>query len=61
MNVTAIGKPQAIINEEMADEMEMIPEETKEEPRLKTTRSKIDAIPRSLIKGDGNNSSKYFN
>ncbi|KAF5932025.1 hypothetical protein HYC85_028196 [Camellia sinensis] len=50
------GKPQAIISKETAGEMEADQEETKEAPRLRTNRSKIDSVPRSLYATDGNNS-----
>ncbi|XP_026448913.1 ABC transporter G family member 36-like [Papaver somniferum] len=56
MYLNPVGGPQAIISDETADEMETIPEGTKEEPRLKPSRSKIDAVPRSLREADGNNS-----
>ncbi|KAJ7951718.1 Pleiotropic drug resistance ABC transporter [Quillaja saponaria] len=49
--VLAIGKPQAIISEEAAQEME---EETKEEPRLRP-RSNKEPVPRSLPLSDTNN------
>ncbi|OVA12443.1 Glycoside hydrolase [Macleaya cordata] len=55
MYLNPIGKPQAVINEETANEMEITQEETKDSPRLKTTRSKIDVVPRSLVAADGNN------
>ncbi|KAA8541752.1 hypothetical protein F0562_022904 [Nyssa sinensis] len=51
-----LGKPQAIISKEAAKEMEANQEETKESPRLRTTRSKRDSLPRSLSAADGNNS-----
>lgn len=38
--------------------MEADTEETKEAPRLRTTRLKIGSLPRSLTAADGNNSSK---
>ncbi|KAI3935814.1 hypothetical protein MKX01_032998 [Papaver californicum] len=56
MYLNPVGGPQAIISDETAEEMETIPEGTKQEPRLKPSRSKIDAIPRSLREADGNNS-----
>ncbi|KAI3945284.1 hypothetical protein MKX01_035045 [Papaver californicum] len=56
MYLNPVGGPQAIISDETAEEMETIPEGTKEEPRLKPSRSKIDAEPRSLREADGNNS-----
>ncbi|KAF8400894.1 hypothetical protein HHK36_014197 [Tetracentron sinense] len=54
MYLNPLGKPQAIISEEVANEMEANQEETKEELRLKTTRSKRDSVPRSLSASDGN-------
>uniref|UniRef100_A0A5B6YTB6 Putative Pleiotropic drug resistance protein 12 n=1 Tax=Davidia involucrata TaxID=16924 RepID=A0A5B6YTB6_DAVIN len=56
MYLNPLGKPQAIISEEAAKEMEDDHEETMEAPRLKTTRSKRDSLPRSLSAADGNNS-----
>ncbi|CAL5361309.1 unnamed protein product [Camellia sinensis] len=50
------GKPQAIISKETVGEMEADQEETKETPRLRTNRSKIDSVPRSLYAAYGNNS-----
>ncbi|KAK3018922.1 hypothetical protein RJ639_003519 [Escallonia herrerae] len=54
--VLALGKPQAIISKETAMEMETDQEETKEEPRLKISRSTRDSLSRSLSSADGNNS-----
>ncbi|KAL7162523.1 hypothetical protein ACSBR2_042921 [Camellia fascicularis] len=56
MYLSPPGKPQAIISKETAGEMEADQEETKEAPRLRTNRSKIDSVPRSLSAADGNNS-----
>ncbi|CAL5443910.1 unnamed protein product [Camellia sinensis] len=56
LGFAAPGKPQAIISKETAGEMEADQEETKEAPRLKTNRSKIGSVPRSLYAADGNNS-----
>ncbi|KAA8540358.1 hypothetical protein F0562_024723 [Nyssa sinensis] len=56
MYLDAPGKPQAIISKEAAMEMEANQEETNEAPRIKTTRSKRDSLPRSLSAADGNNS-----
>ena len=56
--VSALGKPQAIISEETAAEIEGDQDELKEEPRLRRPLSKKDAISRSLSASDGNNSSK---
>ncbi|KAF8393439.1 hypothetical protein HHK36_021683 [Tetracentron sinense] len=55
MYLNPLGKPQAIISEEEAIEMEANQEETKEKPRLQTSRSKRDSVPRSLSAADGNN------
>lgn len=55
--VTALGKPQAVIAEEVANEMEG-QEESKEEPRIKITGSRRGSIPRSLSASDGNNTNK---
>ncbi|KAM7471773.1 hypothetical protein LguiA_009956 [Lonicera macranthoides] len=55
MFLNPLGKPQAIISKETAMEMEADQEETKETPRLQTTRSQRDALPRSLSAADGNN------
>ncbi|XP_058192547.1 ABC transporter G family member 29-like [Rhododendron vialii] len=49
MYLNPLGKPQAIISKETARAMEAHTEETKEAPRLKTTRSKIGSA------ADGNN------
>ncbi|GMN37140.1 hypothetical protein TIFTF001_006570 [Ficus carica] len=50
-----LGKPQAIISEEDAEEMEGDQEESKEEPRLRRPKSKTESFPRSLSASDGNN------
>ncbi|KAK9281909.1 hypothetical protein L1049_004817 [Liquidambar formosana] len=55
MYLSAPGNPQAIISEEAASEMEANQEETKEQPRLRTYKSKKDSLPRSLSSADGNN------
>uniref|UniRef100_A0A1D1YG49 Pleiotropic drug resistance protein 12 n=3 Tax=Anthurium amnicola TaxID=1678845 RepID=A0A1D1YG49_9ARAE len=55
MYLNPLGKPQAIISEEAADEMEAHQEETKEEPRLRITGSKRESMGRSLSASDGNN------
>ncbi|KAJ7951716.1 Pleiotropic drug resistance ABC transporter [Quillaja saponaria] len=51
MFLNPIGKPQAIISEEAAREME---EETKEEPRLRMPRSNKESVPRSLALSNAN-------
>ncbi|KAF3450694.1 hypothetical protein FNV43_RR06783 [Rhamnella rubrinervis] len=55
MYLSPPGKPQAIMSEEDADEMEA-EQESKEEPRLRRPVSKKDTIFRSLSAADGNNS-----
>ncbi|KAK9282203.1 hypothetical protein L1049_005115 [Liquidambar formosana] len=55
MYLSPPGKPQAIMSEEAASEMEANQEETKEQPRLRTYKSKKDSLPRSLSSADGNN------
>ncbi|KAK6153661.1 hypothetical protein DH2020_013300 [Rehmannia glutinosa] len=47
--------PQAIISKEQAREMETNHEEMDDAPRLRTTKSKKDSLPRSLSSDDGNN------
>nr|DAD44607.1 TPA_asm: hypothetical protein HUJ06_002837 [Nelumbo nucifera] len=56
MYLNPIGKKQAIISEQAANEMEANREGTKEEPRIITTRSKRESISKSLSAADGNNS-----
>ncbi|KAK4410533.1 ABC transporter G family member 42, partial [Sesamum angolense] len=55
MYLNPLGKPQAIISKEQAGEMEAEQEDTDGTPRLKTTKSKKDSLPRSLTSSDGNN------
>ncbi|GMN37142.1 hypothetical protein TIFTF001_006571 [Ficus carica] len=55
MYLNPLGKPQAIISEEDADEMEGNQEESKGEPRLRRPKSKTESFPRSLSASDGNN------
>ncbi|XP_009353552.2 ABC transporter G family member 35 [Pyrus x bretschneideri] len=55
MYLSPPGKPQAIISEEAANEMELDQEESKEEPRLRRPPSKNVSLPRSLSSTDGNN------
>ncbi|TQE12215.1 hypothetical protein C1H46_002140 [Malus baccata] len=55
MYLSAPGKPQAIISEDAANEMELDQEESKEEPRLRRPPSKNVSLPRSLSSTDGNN------
>ncbi|KAL6563264.1 transcription factor [Orobanche hederae] len=53
MYLNPLGKPQAIISEDQAREMEN--EEEDDTPRLRTTKSKQDSFRRSLSTDDGNN------
>ncbi|KAK6153626.1 hypothetical protein DH2020_013265 [Rehmannia glutinosa] len=55
MYLSPLGKPQAIISKEQAREMETNHEEMDDAPRLRTTKSKKDSLPRSLSSDDGNN------
>ncbi|KAK0598474.1 hypothetical protein LWI29_034970 [Acer saccharum] len=56
MYLNPLGKPQAIISEETAAEIEGDQDElSKEEPRLRRPQSKKDATSRSLSASDGNN------
>ncbi|CAL9131904.1 unnamed protein product [Musa acuminata var. zebrina] len=55
MYLNPIGKPQAVISEETAAEMEEDRDETRESPRIRRTNSKNDPLPRALSKRDGNN------
>ncbi|KAL0463859.1 UNVERIFIED_CONTAM: ABC transporter G family member 36 [Sesamum latifolium] len=55
MYLNPLGKPQAIISKEQAREMEAEQEDTDGTPRLKTTKSKKESLPRSLTSNDGNN------
>ncbi|XP_043722733.1 ABC transporter G family member 42-like [Telopea speciosissima] len=50
-----LGRSQAIISEEAACEMEASQEESMEEPRIITTRSKRETAPQPLSVADGNN------
>ncbi|GLU22293.1 hypothetical protein SLE2022_383810 [Rubroshorea leprosula] len=56
MYLSPPGKPQAIISEETADDMEAGQDEPEEQPRLRRPKSKKDSFPRSLPASDGNNS-----
>ncbi|KAH7547224.1 hypothetical protein FEM48_Zijuj01G0286900 [Ziziphus jujuba var. spinosa] len=56
MYLNPLGKPQAIISEEAAEEIESEQEESKEEPRLRRPMSKKNSFSRSLSGADGNNS-----
>ncbi|KAL6996411.1 transcription factor [Sarracenia purpurea var. burkii] len=58
MYLNPIGKPQAIIAKEAAREMEADREETKEAPRFRTNRSKIESDAQSLSAVSRNDSSK---
>lgn len=58
-NKLALGKPQAIIYEEVAEEIEA--DQSKEEPRLRRPKSKKDSFSQSLTSSDGNNLSKKQN
>nr|GMC78180.1 ABC transporter G family member 36-like [Ipomoea batatas] len=55
MYLSPPGQKQAIISKDQAKDMEAEQEESSQSPRLKTTRSKRDALPRSLSAHDGNN------
>ncbi|MQL78829.1 hypothetical protein Taro_011257 [Colocasia esculenta] len=55
MYLNPLGRPQAIISEEQASEMEAQQGETNEEPRLKVTGSRKEHLGRSLSSSDGNN------
>jgi len=55
MYLSPPGKPQAIMSEEDADELEA-EQESKEEPRLRRPVSNKDSMFRSLSAADGNNS-----
>ncbi|XP_043709750.1 ABC transporter G family member 42-like [Telopea speciosissima] len=55
MYLNPLGKPQATISEELAYEMEASQEESKEEPRIITSRSKRETPPQPLAATDGNN------
>ncbi|URD80069.1 Pleiotropic drug resistance protein [Musa troglodytarum] len=55
MYLNPIGKPQAVLSEETAAEMEEDRDETRESPRIRRTNSKNDPLPRALSKRDGNN------
>ncbi|KAK6268105.1 hypothetical protein QUC31_012265 [Theobroma cacao] len=61
MYLNPLGKPQATISEETAEELEAGHEGSKEEPRLRRPRSSKDSFPRSLSSADANNSSKKYN
>ncbi|GLT66274.1 hypothetical protein SLA2020_386460 [Shorea laevis] len=56
MYLGPLGKPQAIISEETASDMEAGQDEPEEQPRLRRPKSKKDSFPRSLTASDGNNS-----
>lgn len=49
------GKPQAVVSEETAQEMEDNLDETKEPPRIRRTESDNNSMPRALSQKDGNN------
>lgn len=55
--VLAFGKPQAIISEDAAKEMENNQEQSKEEPRLRRPVSKKKLVSRSLSSSDENSTS----
>ncbi|XWS11987.1 hypothetical protein CRYUN_Cryun37aG0051900 [Craigia yunnanensis] len=56
MYLNPLGKPQAVISEETAEELEANHEGSKEEPRLRRPKSSKDSFPRSLSTADANNS-----
>ncbi|XP_042501406.1 ABC transporter G family member 42-like [Macadamia integrifolia] len=55
MYLNPLGKPQAILSEEVIHEMDASQEESKEEPRIITSRSKRETTPQPLAVADGNN------
>ncbi|XP_042517769.1 ABC transporter G family member 36-like [Macadamia integrifolia] len=55
MYLNPLERPQAIISEEAAHEMEESQEESKQEPRIITRRSKRETPPQPLSTADGNN------
>lgn len=62
MYLDPLGKPQAVISKEEAQEMEAAQEESKQ-PRLRRpeSRKERDSFPRSLSASDGNNSREMEN
>ncbi|XP_044484909.1 ABC transporter G family member 36-like [Mangifera indica] len=56
MYLNPIGKPQAILSEETAAEIDADQEESKEEPRLVRPKSKKNSLSRSPSSADANNS-----
>lgn len=54
----ALGKPQAVISEEAAKDMEAEQNYSKEEHRISIGQLKSNSSPRSLSAADGNNTSK---
>lgn len=55
MYLNPLGKRQAIISKEAAEEIEAEQEESKESPRLRINKSKKESLPRTLSANDGNN------
>ncbi|XVF24912.1 hypothetical protein REPUB_Repub13aG0168400 [Reevesia pubescens] len=55
MYLNPLGKPQAVISEETAEELEANDDSSKGEPRLKRPKSSKDSFPRSLSSADRNN------
>ncbi|XP_074557496.1 ABC transporter G family member 42-like [Curcuma longa] len=60
MFLNPIGKPQAVISEETAREMEEVEDEVKDLPRLRRMSSKNESLPHALSKTDGNNTSEVM-
>ncbi|KAG6519908.1 ABC transporter G family member 42-like [Zingiber officinale] len=60
MFLNPIGKPQAVISEETAREMEEVEDEAKDLPRLRRMSSKSESVPHALSKTDGNNTSEVM-
>ncbi|XP_072984475.1 ABC transporter G family member 42-like [Typha latifolia] len=60
MYLNPLGKPQAIISEETAMEMEANQDETKGTPRIRRTASSSDSLPRALSTKDGNNTGEMM-
>ncbi|EHA8586807.1 putative ABC transporter G family member 42 [Cocos nucifera] len=55
MYLSPLGKPQAIVSEETAMEMETNRDESKELPRIQRMELSSDSLPRALSTKDGNN------
>lgn len=57
----ALGKPQAVVSKEQIKEMEAEKVETEEQTKLRTTKSKIDSLPRDLSNADDYNPGDNLN